>query len=1551
MYHSSDSELFLDNSNQTTSTSNEVPVSTRQTRSMTHARTTRSNEQNMSTTCTQPLPCVHAPHVGSQRLNGERTREKQEVMSLLYLPRGQWLPARSTNYNRIATRVNNKTTLNSIKSSNPASSDMLPSEIKGFRLLQGTLTYRDANGVTRTGRVKLDTCSNGCYALPQASLPRAWRPWEPRTVQGIEGTLTPLGNPTSFTLYKNGEQVKIDTNDPPPGALPDGCVALLGLDAIHDLGIDIAYAIKHNKHMPIRYLANQEHLVEKRKTDAINKYVKLGYVKDTIVKTCNLSEKVVREYLTHHPNDYESKPLSIEDVDISPALSRKTREKLRILIRLYDTVFANKTNTLPPVLTGVKPHMFKLKENAKPVYETRPSFPPAKAKAITDWLHWGLECGLVEKATNTSYASRLILAPKYKGSTPKTALPDGIRVAWAGVRVNDTIIKTVPTYTDAWQQLYKVANTKYKFSADGLKQYWSIPLSKKAREMTAFWTPEGLFQFTRLVMGTKNAATVAQNAYTHALHHMLNARSFPNIANFADDFLGGADSEESLLQTFEDFLAMCKEANITLNPLKVRIGYEAEQFFGLKIDKGKIEPAERNLDPVKNMEYPKNRSELRSVMGVFNQFTHFLEDYGLAGNPAAVLNSLSSPKAEWEFTEQHRNAVDALKKATLKGIHIYAPNNNFPLILETDGSDDGWGAVLYQQYNDERHVIKMWSKQWKTEAWHKKPPYHKEAKAWMNGMTLAMPYALCNPFPIQCWTDHSPLTWVKHTSGKGPVSQFIIDTLSQVDYEMNYIKGEQNNVADALSRFPMLGPQKLRRSGLANALNVLLSTILQSDINTSKIWFNAQKDTRYLLPNIYDWCEARKKANSPGHSPIKHCYQDAFSESKIPKLKYSLGIWAPPADRICRQARQALTQNTPFALLMPSDLIDHICVDINGKLLPDIQAKVEKTHKICFLSAQLTWIIHGINIKGQYKNVYVNNRVTPEIDLQQLMRNLKDSNLTPPLPDHRSRQDWIDEQVRHRTSALWAHEPRVGPAQDGLLMYRSPQNDTLLTVVPEPLQTPLIEWKHKQMCHMSTKKVYNELKKKFFFNNMHQKCKQVVDDCALCNLLKARKNHAHKHFRAKLYCTPRTSYGADYYSVKKNKLGYDNVLGIIDLSTGNLVLRAVQGRTAANTAHTLFYDVIVHKGIPLQFHSDAAKEFLSTAMSTLQTLLGIRKTDTLAHNPKSNAKIERVWEFVGRALRAMPPDQYAQFHLYMPIIAHVWNCTPDVDTGITPFEAEHGMSCRSVAESLIQNPPTEGLPASADDLSTIATAASAFNEIIGNIKAVERSRAAAKLNVYGQPLREFSVGDRVTFYLPPNQGEAEKMGKNPKHMLQYQGPGIITEALSDNNTSFAITYNNRTYKRNIMHMSRYTSEKYVPPNVRMYIDNTHNVGSFVAVLDAAGDNHYHIAKILSIDEHTTRIHYYATYGARLRSATWKPLYLLPHTNQIVMRQPDTIGRNQTKWTGVIDTKPTGEGLIILANIGMTAAMKINSRAYKILHTMNDYSHHVLTRTWMQNNEI
>ena len=75
-----------------------------------------------------------------------------------------------------------------------------------------------------------------------------------------------------------------------------------------------------------------------------------------------------------------------------------------------------------------------MKPNAKPIPVPKPRFGPAKAKLILDWLEWVLSVGLVEKANTTSYASRLILAPKYKGDTPKTSPPDGIRIAAMGRR-------------------------------------------------------------------------------------------------------------------------------------------------------------------------------------------------------------------------------------------------------------------------------------------------------------------------------------------------------------------------------------------------------------------------------------------------------------------------------------------------------------------------------------------------------------------------------------------------------------------------------------------------------------------------------------------------------------------------------------------------------------------------------------------------------------------------------------------------------------------------------------------------------------------------------------------------------------------------------------------------------------------------------------------------------------------------------------------------------------------------------------------------------------
>ena len=366
--------------------------------------------------------------------------------------------------------------------------------------------------------------------------------------------------------------------------------------------------------------------------------------------------------------------------------------------------------------------------------------------------------------------------------------------------------------------------------------------------------------------------------------------------------------------------------------------------------------------------------------------------------------------------------------------------------------------------------------------------------------------------------------------------------------------------------------------------------------------------------------------------------------------------------------------------------------------------------------------------------------------------------------------------------------------------------------------------------------------------------------------------------------------------------------------------------------------------MPLLFHSDAAKEFLSTAMNALSKTLGIVQTSTLAHNPKSNAKIERVWQFVGRCLQAMNAEQYAEFHKYTPIMAHVWNTVPDSETGITPFQAEHGMPCRSIAESILQQPPAEGLPATADDLRSIAVSANAFMEHISNVKAVEKAQAAIRLNASGNSRIHYQVGDKVGFYLPPDDKAAKAMGKKKKHMLQYVGPGEIVEVLSPNNTAFRIRYQGRHYERNVMHMSKYKSPDYVPGDLQVAVDNEVTVGSFIAVLDDSEDKHYHVAKVIDITDDNTVIHYYFTKSRQLRGAKWTALFHHPGTNELVPHEPTALVRNWARYTGTIETRSMDDSLVVLANLGLTDTFRLNAATRKLL-ARTKLQHHIMGNTW------
>ena len=94
-------------------------------------------------------------------------------------------------------------------------------------------------------------------------------------------------------------------------------------------------------------------------------------------------------------------------------------------------------------------------------------------------------------------------------------------------------------------------------------------------------------------------------------------------------------------------------------------------------------------------------------------------------------------------------------------------------------------------------------------------------------------------------------------------------------------------------------------------------------------------------------------------------------------------------------------------------------------------------------------------------------------------------------------------------------------------------------------------------------------------------------------------------------------------------------------------------------------------GVPEEFHSDDAQEFIGNVMTRLEAKLGIKHVRTWGYHPTGNSRVERVHTFLGQCLRMMTDEQYENVGKELPRIAWTWNTRTSDTTGTSPFAMVH----------------------------------------------------------------------------------------------------------------------------------------------------------------------------------------------------------------------------------------------------------------------------------------
>ena len=361
------------------------------------------------------------------------------------------------------------------------------------------------------------------------------------------------------------------------------------------------------------------------------------------------------------------------------------------------------------------------------------------------------------------------------------------------------------TQTDAYplpnilHLLDRLRGKKFFTVLDLRQAFYQVPMATDDIPKTAVTTPFGLFEFVKMPFGLRSASQTFQRLLDSLLQAM---RDF--AAGYIDDIIIYSDSLEEHLDHIMQVLATLRRHGLIVNAQKSQIAQSEVNYLGHLIRKNSVAPLPNKVKAIKKIKSPTNVQQLQRIFGMINYYRRFVPKLAQLAAPLhrhlkGTRKGNNKKQILWTTEDERllRNIINNLAEAT----QLTIPDTTQPFILTTDASDKAIGAVLEQEFNGVRKPIAFFSRVLQ-EAERRYDTFGRELLAIYDAITHFKRLLQHQHFTI--YTDHKPIIpLLSKMSITEKHPRRILQQLSRLsDYEFtaHHISGEQNDVADLLSR-------------------------------------------------------------------------------------------------------------------------------------------------------------------------------------------------------------------------------------------------------------------------------------------------------------------------------------------------------------------------------------------------------------------------------------------------------------------------------------------------------------------------------------------------------------------------------------------------------------------------------------------------------------------------------------------------------------------------------------------------------------------------------
>lgn len=459
-------------------------------------------------------------------------------------------------------------------------------------------------------------------------------------------------------------------------------------------------------------------------------------------------------------------------------LNDKEKEQVLELINKHKNIFADSVKQLTGCDTVA--HRIHLSDEI-PVRQKPYRTPHALREELKNQVNQLLDVGIVS-VSDSPYASPVILVKKKNNS---------YRLVCDYRKLNlktQALPYPLPLISDLLDSLQ---GAKYYSSLDLCSGYWQMLLDPKDRHKTAFATEFGLFQWNRLPQGLKNAAS----SFQRLLEIVLAGLKDWNINTYIDDLIIASKTFDDHLIRLNLVFERLNKHNLKINPAKCQLIKKRINYLGFIIDNGKLFPDNRNVEVINNFPIPKNKTDVKSFIGLCNFYRKFIKNFAQRAISLTNLTKGRGKKIEWN--EEANEAFRDLKNALVSYPCLLLPDVDKSFTLHTDASDYAIGAVLSQVGDDgESHPVGFASRKLK-DAEVRYSTFEREALAVVWGIQNYRHYLYGRQFKIFC--DQKSLSYALKLKDNGRIARWAL-ALQNYDYEIIHTPGKENIPADALSR-------------------------------------------------------------------------------------------------------------------------------------------------------------------------------------------------------------------------------------------------------------------------------------------------------------------------------------------------------------------------------------------------------------------------------------------------------------------------------------------------------------------------------------------------------------------------------------------------------------------------------------------------------------------------------------------------------------------------------------------------------------------------------